>query len=54
MKVDNVHLLGAQSTFLVHDYLNLPHLLPSALQGVVSACLDAGLNVSVYASSQSA
>lgn len=47
MKVDNVHLLWAQSMFLVHDYLNLPYLLPAALQGGVSACLDAGLTASV-------
>lgn len=48
MKVDNTVLLGAHSTFLVHDYLNLPYLLPAALQGGVSACLDAGLAASVY------
>lgn len=50
MKVDNVHLLGAQSMFLVHDFLNLPYLLPAALQGDVSACLAAGLTASVYLS----
>lgn len=54
MKLDNVHLRGAQSTFLVHNYLNLPYLQPAALQDGVSACLDAGLTASVYLSSQSA
>lgn len=54
MKVDNVHLLGAQSMFMVHDYLNLPHLLPAAPQGGVRACLGAGLATSVYLSSQTA
>lgn len=48
MQVDNIHLLGAQSTFLVHAYLDLLYLLPATLQGVFRCLLRDTVLLSHY------
>ena len=48
MKADNIHFLGAQSTFLVHAYLNLSYLLPPVLQAVFRCLLSYTVLLSHY------